>query len=91
MLALVIAIVAALVTRRLLAVGDRLVARGVRPGIVAAIGAAIAVVLMLVAAAPLGIKGEGVAESAVRATILDAAIVLVATALASSIEIRPSP
>ena len=89
--ALIIVIVAALLTRRLLAFGDRLVARGVRPGIVAAIGAAVAVIPMLVAAAPLGMRGEGQGERAVRgATILDAAIILVATALASSIELRPS-
>jgi hypothetical protein len=89
-IALAIAIVAALLTRRLLEAGDRLVARGVRPGLVAAIGAAIAVVPMLIAAAPLGMRGEGPGEGAVRATILDAAIVLVATALASSLELRPS-
>ncbi|HVY47704.1 MAG TPA: sulfatase [Minicystis sp.] len=86
--ALVIAVVAALLSRRLVALGDRLVARGAKPALVAAVGAVIAVVPMLVAAAPLGMNGEGADEAAVRATILDAAIVLVATALASSLDLR---
>ncbi|HEY4116664.1 MAG TPA: hypothetical protein VGM56_02360 [Byssovorax sp.] len=79
-------VAAALVARRLVELGDRLVARGAPATLVAGVSAVVAVVPMLLAAAPLGGKGGGAGDAAVRAAVLDGAILLVATALAASVE-----
>lgn len=80
---------AALLAQRLVRLGRTLVERGLGPWIPAAIGAAIGVLPLLVVAATLGREpGEG-AAAAVRAAILDGAIVFVATALAASMDLPP--
>lgn len=86
-LGLVVVIGAAVLAHRLLVFGQSLVARGVRPWIPAAIGAAIGTLPLLVVALPLG-KGGDLATSHVRATILDAAILLVAAALSSGVDVH---
>ncbi|MGK3966186.1 sulfatase-like hydrolase/transferase [Sorangium sp. So ce118] len=82
---------AALLTQRLVALGDRLAARGVKPWILAAAGAAIGVLPLVAAFAPLaafaGNNTTGDAGAAVRAAIVDGAIALVATALVSSVDL----
>ncbi|MGK3996605.1 sulfatase-like hydrolase/transferase [Sorangium sp. So ce1024] len=81
---------AALLTQRLVALGDRLAARGVKPWILAVTGAAIGVLPLVAAFAPLAASaGGGVDDggAAVRAAIVDGAIALVATALVSSVDL----
>ncbi|WP_437757552.1 sulfatase-like hydrolase/transferase [Sorangium sp. So ce1389] len=82
---------AALLTQRLVALGDRLAARGVKPWILAVAGTAIGVLPLVAAFAPLaafaGNNATGDAGAAVRAAIVDGAIALVATALVSSVDL----
>ncbi|WP_437992660.1 sulfatase-like hydrolase/transferase [Sorangium sp. So ce145] len=81
---------AALVTQRLVALGDRLAARGVRPWLLAVAGTAIGVVPLVAAFAPLAAHAAsttGDPGAAVRAAIVDGAIALVATALVSSVDL----
>ncbi|WP_437637141.1 sulfatase [Sorangium sp. So ce854] len=81
---------AALLTQRLVALGDRLAARGVKPWILAVAGAAIGVLPLVAAFAPLAASAGGGADdggAAVRAAIVDGAIALVATALVSSVDL----
>ncbi|WP_437533092.1 sulfatase-like hydrolase/transferase [Sorangium sp. So ce726] len=81
---------AALVTQRLVALGDRLAARGVKPWLLAVAGTAIGVVPLVAAFAPLAAHAAnttGDAGAAVRAAIVDGAIALVATALVSSVDL----
>ncbi|WP_437799271.1 sulfatase-like hydrolase/transferase [Sorangium sp. So ce693] len=81
---------AALVTQRLVALGDRLAARGVKPWLLAVAGTAIGVVPLVAALAPLAAHAgntSGDAGAAVRAAIVDGAIALVATALVSSVDL----
>ena len=83
-------VVAAVLAHRIVGFGRSLAARGVRPAIVAAAGAAIAVIPVVVVAAPLA-RGQGAAAgdaaASVRAAVVDGAIALVATALCGSIEL----
>jgi choline-sulfatase len=83
-LALGVAAAAALASQRLVALGQRLVERGVEPWIPSAIGAAVGVLPLVAVAIPLGHRGDDPDGAAVRAAILDGAIVVVATALAAS-------
>ncbi|WP_437572075.1 sulfatase [Sorangium sp. So ce542] len=81
---------AALLTQRLVALGDRLAARGVKPWILAVAGAAIGALPLVAAFAPLAAfagSTAGDAGAAVRAAIVDGAIALVATALVSSVDL----
>ncbi|WP_437280162.1 sulfatase-like hydrolase/transferase [Sorangium sp. So ce375] len=81
---------AALLTQRLVALGDRLAARGVKPWLLAVAGTAIGVVPLVAAFAPLAAhagNATGDAGAAVRAAIVDGAIALVATALVSSVDL----
>ncbi|AUX40149.1 cell wall surface anchor family protein [Sorangium cellulosum] len=81
---------AALFTQRLVALGDRLAARGVKPWILAVAGAAIGVLPLVAAFAPLAAFAGNTTEdagAAVRAAIVDGAIALVATALVSSVDL----
>jgi arylsulfatase A-like enzyme len=87
---LFIAIGAALVARRMVEVGQRLVARGVRPVVVAAGGAVISVLPLLLCAIPLARTAGGEGAHAVGAAIVDGAIALLATALVSSVELSAS-
>ncbi|WP_437487258.1 sulfatase [Sorangium sp. So ce1014] len=83
-------VAAALLTQRLVAFGDRLAARGVKPWILAVAGAALGVLPLVAAFAPLvALAGSapGDARDAVRAAIVDGAIALVATALVSSVDL----
>ncbi|WP_437761235.1 sulfatase-like hydrolase/transferase [Sorangium sp. So ce281] len=83
-------VAAALVTQRLVALGDRLAARGVKPWLLAAAGTAIGVVPLVAAFAPLAAHAAsttGDPGTAVRAAIVDGAIALVATALVSSVDL----
>lgn len=89
-LGLVGAAVAALLAQRLVGLGRSLVARGVRPWIPAAGGAAVAVLPLLAVAMPLTLRGDDPGAAAVRAAIIDGAIVAVATALAASTELGAS-
>jgi len=82
-LAFAVAAGAALVAQRLVTLGRTLVARGVKPWIPAAIGAAVGMLPLLAVAVPLGQRGDDPSGPAVRAAILDGAIVVVATALAA--------
>jgi arylsulfatase A-like enzyme len=86
-LALAIAAGAAVAAARLVDFGQALVARGVRPAIPAAVGAAVGVLPLLVLAMPLGGRGADPGSLAVRAAVVDGGIVAVATALAASLEI----
>ena len=86
-LAAVIVIAAAVVSHRLVSFGQRLVARGVRPWILAAVGALIGVLPLLVVAAPLARGASDESASAVRAAIVDGAIALVASALVASFDV----
>jgi choline-sulfatase len=78
---------AALLSQRLLGLGRRLVERGLPAWIPAAIGAAVGVLPLLVVAAPLGRHSDEGGAGAVRAAIVDGAIVLVATALVASMDL----
>jgi arylsulfatase A-like enzyme len=84
---IVTVVLAAAAAHRMVAVGQALVERGVRPWIPAAAGAAIGVVPLLVMAAPLAGRGGGAGGIEVRAAIIDGAIALVATALVSSVQL----
>jgi arylsulfatase A-like enzyme len=86
-LGLIVAVVAALLAQRLVALGRRLVAGGMAPWIPATIGAAVGVLPLLVVAAPLGQRDGGEAAPLVRAAIIDGAIVLVATSLVASMQL----
>jgi arylsulfatase A-like enzyme len=81
--ALVVAAAAALVAERLVTLAQAAVARGVKPWIPALIGAAVGGLPLLAVAVPLGSRSDDPAGPAVRAAILDGAIVVVATALAA--------
>jgi arylsulfatase A-like enzyme len=87
--ALLAAVAAAVLAQRMVELGRGLVARGVKPWVPAALGAAAGVLPLLLVAVPLG-KGGDEAASAVRAAVIDGAIVAVATALAASVEIGAS-
>ena len=89
-LGLVVAAVAALLAQRLVGLGRSLVAHGVKPWIPSAGGAAVAVLPLLAVALPLAQRGDDPGAAAVRAAIIDGAIVAVATALAASMEIGAS-
>lgn len=89
-LALVIAAGSALLAQRLVSLGQTLVERGMKPWIPAAIGAAASVLPLLVVASPLGKHGGDGDGAAVRAAIVDGAIVLVATALVASLDLGAS-
>lgn len=84
-LSLVVAVAAAIVAHRLLALGQWLVMRGMKPWIFASIATAIGVLPLLVVALPLGQRGDEGAS--VRAAMVDGAIVVMATALAGSMEL----
>ncbi|APR80517.1 Sulfatase [Minicystis rosea] len=88
--ALVVVIAAAVVARRLVGLGQSLVERGVKPWIPAAIGAAIGMLPLLAVAVPLSQPSDDAGAAAVRAAIVDGAIVAVATALAASLELGAS-
>ncbi|UQA63777.1 sulfatase-like hydrolase/transferase [Polyangium aurulentum] len=90
LLGLFIVIGSALVARRMVEVGQQLVARGVRPFIVAAGGAAISVLPLLLCAIPLARTAGGDGAQAVGAAIVDGAIALLATSLVSSVELSAS-
>ncbi|WP_052376689.1 sulfatase-like hydrolase/transferase [Chondromyces apiculatus] len=76
---------AALVAHRLVALGDRLAARGVSPSILAAAGTAIGALPLLLVASPLAFGGGAGSAQAIRAALVDGAIALVATALVASV------
>jgi hypothetical protein len=86
-LALAIAVGSALLAQRLVNLGRVVVARGIKPWIPAAVGTAVGVLPLLVVATALGNRGDDANAAAVRAAIVDGAIVVVATALAASIEL----
>jgi hypothetical protein len=86
-LALAVAAGAALVAQRLVTFGRTLVERGMKPWIPAAVGAAVGVLPLLAVALPLGQRSEDPAAPAVRAAIIDGAIVVVATALAAAVDL----
>lgn len=86
-LGLVIVASAALVSQRLLNLGRRLVERGLPPWIPAAVGAAVGTLPILIVAAELGRQGGDADAAGVRAAIVDGVIVLVATALAATMEL----
>jgi arylsulfatase A-like enzyme len=89
-LALGVVVVAAVIAQRLVGLGRALVSRGVKPWIPAAVGAAVGVLPLLVVAVALGQRGDDAGAPAVRAAIIDGAIVAVATALAASLEVSAS-
>jgi choline-sulfatase len=81
---------AALLAHRLVISAQAWVERGAPPGLVAAIGAAVCVLPLVVVGAPLaGGAATADAAGAVRAAIVDLAIVVVATALVASLEPTP--
>jgi len=86
---LVVVIACALVARRMVDFGQNLVARGVRPVIVAACGAIVSVLPLVVLSISLARASKDQGAGSVGAALVDLAIVLVATALAASIELRP--
>src|SRR5581483_3888547 len=88
-IALAVVAGSALLAHRLVLVGRSLVERGVAPWIVAAAGAAIGVLPLVVMASPLG-RPDDDAAAAVRAAILDGVIVMVATSLAATMDLRPA-
>lgn len=85
-LAAIVAVAAALVATRLLGLGRDLVARGVHPGWVAAPGAVVGVLPVLLVASTLAPSSDPGGAS-VRAALLDGAIALVATALAATMDL----
>jgi choline-sulfatase len=85
----VVTLAAALVAARLIGLARDLVARGTHPWLVAAPGAVVGVLPVLLVAATLAPSAEP-GGAAVRAALLDGAIALVATALAASFEL-PAP
>src|SRR5262245_25365637 len=88
-LGVVIVVTAAVGSHRMVGLGQRLVARGMRPWIPAAIGALVGVLPLLAVAAPLAGGAAEESAAALRAAIVDGAIALVATALVASIELNP--
>jgi choline-sulfatase len=78
---------AAIVAHRLVMLGQSLVARGAPPWVVAAVGAAVAVIPLLVVAAPLGRHSAEPGAIAVRSAIVDGSIVAIATALVASLDL----
>ncbi|MFT3768771.1 MAG: sulfatase-like hydrolase/transferase [Minicystis sp.] len=89
-LALAVVVAAAVIAQRMVGLGRGLVARGVKPWIPAAFGAAVGVLPLLAVAVPLGQQSDDAGAAAVRAAIVDGAIVAVATALAASMELGAS-
>jgi choline-sulfatase len=89
-LGLVVVVLTAVIARRIVSFGQSLVARGVKPGIVAAAGAAIVVLPLMLVAAPLARGSGSDGDAGVRAAILDGAIALVATALLASMDLPAS-
>lgn len=87
MLSVAVVVAAAVAAHRLILLGQRVVSRGMQPWIPAVAGALIAVVPTLLALSPLVRGGDAPATPAVRATILDGAIALVATALCASFDV----
>jgi choline-sulfatase len=90
MLGLFIVLGCALVARRAVELGQSLVARGVRPFFVAAGGAALSVLPLLLCIIPLARSAGGVGAKAVGAAIVDGAIALLATALVAPVELGAS-
>ncbi|MRG92026.1 sulfatase-like hydrolase/transferase [Polyangium spumosum] len=82
-----VVVACALVARRMVEAGQALVARGVRPVYVAAGGAVVSVVPLLVVAAWLYRASGGAGASSVSAALVDLAIAVLATALVASIEL----
>ena len=82
-----VVVTCALVARRMVEAGQALVARGVRPLYVAAGGAVLSVVPLLVVAAWLYRASVGAGASSVGAALVDLAIAVLATALVASIEL----
>ena len=85
---LAVVIACALVARRMVDLGQNLVSRGVRPVFVAAGGAIVSVLPLVVLAISLARASNGQGAGSVGAALVDLAIALVATALAASIELR---
>jgi arylsulfatase A-like enzyme len=79
----------ALLARRMVDLGQNLVSRGVRPVLVAAGGAVVSVLPLVILAISLARASMGQGAGSVGAALVDLAIVLVATALVASIELRP--
>ena len=88
-LGLGVVVLTAVLARVIVGLGRRLVGRGVKPGIVAAAGAAIVVLPLMLVAAPLA-RGGSDGDAGLRAAIVDGAIALVATALLASMHL-PAP
>lgn len=88
--ALAAAVTSGVIALRLVRLGQALMARGIKPWVVAAAGAAVGLLPLLVVALPLGQRGDDPGTAAVRAAIVDGAIVVVATALAASMELGAS-
>jgi hypothetical protein len=84
---LLVVIGCALLARRMVDLGQNLVARGVRPVFVAAGGAVVSVLPMVLVAISLARASNGKGAGSVGAALIDLAIVLVATALAASFEL----
>jgi arylsulfatase A-like enzyme len=86
-LALFAVLTAALVARRVVAFGQHLADRGVRPWVLAAAGAVVTVLPLLAFAAPLTRAGAGGSARHIQAALLDGGIALVATALVASVDL----
>jgi arylsulfatase A-like enzyme len=86
-LALGAVLAAALLARRAVSFGQDLAARGVKPLALAAAGTVLAVLPVLVFAAPLVRAGTGGSARHIQAALLDGAIALVATALVASVDL----
>ncbi|WP_272458580.1 sulfatase-like hydrolase/transferase [Polyangium jinanense] len=82
-----VVVACALVARRMVEIGQGLVARGVRPLHVAAGGAVVSVLPLLVVAAWLYRASGGTGSASVSAALVDLAIAVLATALVASIEL----
>jgi arylsulfatase A-like enzyme len=78
--------VSALVAYRLVDLGEMLAARGVKSWVLAAVGAAIGVVPVLLVAAPLGAPDSHDGAGAVGAAIVDGLIAAIAMALVVSVD-----
>lgn len=85
---LAVVIACALIARRMVDLGQNLVSRGVKPVFVAAGGAVVSVLPLVVLAVALARSAQGQGAGSVGAALVDLAIALVATALAASIELR---
>jgi arylsulfatase A-like enzyme len=86
-LALGAVLTAALVARRVVAFGQHLADRGVRPWVLAAAGAVVTVLPLVAFAAPLARAGAGGSARHIQAALLDGGIALVATALVASVDL----